>query len=64
MNEVIVQSAILTSGIAGAVLNARQVVYGFHAVFTAIPYCIDLIEGAWLEEDPAQCRVFRPSASK
>jgi nicotinamide riboside transporter PnuC len=30
MNEVILQAAILISGIAGAVLNARQVVYGFH----------------------------------
>jgi len=35
-----------------------------NAVFPAIPYCIDLIEGAWLEADPAQCGVFRPSASK
>jgi molybdopterin adenylyltransferase len=32
-----------------------------NAVFPAIPYCIDLIGGAWLETDPAQCRVFRPA---
>ncbi|MDP1635528.1 MAG: molybdopterin adenylyltransferase, partial [Gallionellaceae bacterium] len=32
-----------------------------NAVFPAIPYCIDLIEGAYLESDPAQCKAFRPA---
>jgi len=32
-----------------------------NAVFPAIPYCIDLIEGAYLESDPKQCKVFRPA---
>ncbi len=32
-----------------------------NAVFPAIPYCIDLIDGAYLESDPEQCRVFRPA---
>jgi len=31
------------------------------AVFPAIPYCIDLIGGAYLESDPERCRVFRPA---
>ena len=31
-----------------------------NAVFPAIPYCVDLIEGAWLESDPAVCAAFRP----
>lgn len=35
-----------------------------NAVFPAIPYCIDLIEGAWLESDPARCQVFRPAHAK
>jgi molybdopterin adenylyltransferase len=30
------------------------------AVFPAIPYCIDLIGGAYLEGDPAVVQVFRP----
>jgi molybdopterin adenylyltransferase len=34
------------------------------AVFPAIPYCIDLIEGAYLESDPEQCKVFRPAHAK
>jgi molybdopterin adenylyltransferase len=32
-----------------------------NAVFPAVPYCIDLIEGAYLESDPEQCKVFRPA---
>jgi molybdopterin adenylyltransferase len=32
-----------------------------NAVFPAIPYCIDLIGGTWLETDPAQFKVFRPA---
>jgi molybdopterin adenylyltransferase len=35
-----------------------------NAVFPAIPYCIDLIEGAWLESDPEQCKAFRPAHAK
>lgn len=31
-----------------------------NAVFPAVPYCIDLIEGPYLEADPAQSKVFRP----
>ena len=31
-----------------------------NAVFPAVPYCIDLIEGAYLESEPQQCKVFRP----
>mgnify|MGYP003605178880 CR=1 FL=1 len=34
------------------------------AVFPAVPYCIDLIDGAWLESDPAVCKVFRPAHAK
>jgi molybdopterin adenylyltransferase len=35
-----------------------------NAVFPAVPYCIDLIEGAYLESDAQQCAVFRPSHAK
>ena len=34
------------------------------AVFPAVPYCIDLIEGATLESDPAFCKAFRPAHAK
>jgi molybdopterin adenylyltransferase len=32
------------------------------AVFSAVPYCIDLIGGARLETDPTVCQAFRPPA--
>jgi len=32
------------------------------AVFPAVPYCIDLIGGAWLETNPQFCVAFRPKA--
>lgn len=35
-----------------------------NAVFPAIPYCIDLIEGAYLESNPEQCKAFRPAHAK
>ena len=35
-----------------------------NAVFPAIPYCIDLVEGAYLESHPDQCKVFRPAHAK
>lgn len=35
-----------------------------NAVFPAIPYCIDLIEGAYLDSDPEQCKAFRPAHAK
>ena len=33
------------------------------AVFPAIPYCIDLIEGPYLENDPGKIKVFRPKVT-
>lgn len=32
-----------------------------HAVFPAIPYCIDLIGGAFMQSDPEQCQIYRPA---
>lgn len=37
-----------------------QIVAG---IFAAVPYCIDLIGGPYLETDPAVCAVFRPKAA-
>lgn len=34
------------------------------AVFPAVPYCIDLIEGAWLETDAQFCAAFRPAHAR
>jgi molybdopterin adenylyltransferase len=33
-------------------------------IFAAVPYCIDLIGGPYLETDPAQCKSFRPKSAQ
>jgi len=32
-------------------------------IFAAVPYCIDLIGGPYLETDPALCQAFRPKSA-
>lgn len=65
----VVPTAILsrqTAGIRGSSLivnlpgKPSAIADCLNAVFPAIPYCIDLIGGAYLETDPAQCQAFRP----
>jgi len=34
-----------------------------HGIFAAVPYCIDLIGGPYLECDSAMCKVFRPKSA-
>jgi len=34
-----------------------------HGIFAAVPYCIDLIGGPYLECDAAVCRAFRPKTA-
>ena len=33
-------------------------------IFAAVPYCIDLIGGPYLETDPALCKSFRPKSAQ
>lgn len=33
---------------------------GVHGIFAAVPYCIDLIGGPYLESDDSVCKAFRP----
>jgi molybdopterin adenylyltransferase len=40
--------------------DGRQVVHG---IFAAIPYCIDLIGGPYIETDDAICKAFRPKSA-
>lgn len=45
-------------GVRGA--DGKPVVHG---IFAAVPYCIDLIGGPYLETDPAVCAAFRPKSA-
>ena len=40
--------------------DGKQLVGG---IFAAVPYCIDLIGGPYMETDPAVCRAFRPKSA-
>ncbi|WUR13954.1 molybdopterin adenylyltransferase [[Empedobacter] haloabium] len=40
--------------------DGKQVVAG---IFAAVPYCIDLIGGPYIETDPAVCQAFRPKSA-
>jgi molybdopterin adenylyltransferase len=66
-----VPTAILsrqTAGICGkaVVINLpgqpKAIAECLDAVFAAIPYCIDLLGGPFLETHPARCVAFRPKA--
>ncbi|MCG5495972.1 molybdopterin adenylyltransferase [Ectothiorhodospira variabilis] len=35
-----------------------------HGIFAAVPYCIDLIGGPYLEADPKVCKAFRPAGRR
>jgi molybdopterin adenylyltransferase len=35
-----------------------------HGIFAAVPYCIDLIGGPYIETDEAVCPVFRPKSAQ
>jgi molybdopterin adenylyltransferase len=35
-----------------------------HGIFAAVPYCIDLIGGPYLETDETVCKAFRPKSAK
>ena len=35
-----------------------------HGIFAAVPYCVDLIGGPYLETDPAVCAAFRPKSAQ
>ena len=64
-----VPTAILsrqTAGICGAALvinlpgQPKAIAECLDAVFAAVPYCIDLLGGPFLETNPAACLAFRP----
>jgi molybdenum cofactor synthesis domain-containing protein len=40
--------------------DGKQVVAG---IFAAVPYCVDLIGGPYMETDPAVCKAFRPKSA-
>ena len=49
--------------IAETLEGLPQAVPAVPGIFAAVPYCIDLIGGPYLETDEAVCKVFRPKSA-
>ena len=48
-------------GVPGVPNSAQPPVAG---IFAAVPYCVDLIGGPYIETDPAVCKAFRPKSAQ
>ncbi|WP_085314269.1 molybdopterin adenylyltransferase [Derxia lacustris] len=64
--------AALVINLPGQPKSIRETLAGLRAadgsvtvdgVFAAVPYCIDLIGGPWIETDPAVSKAFRPKTA-
>jgi molybdopterin adenylyltransferase len=49
--------------IAETLEGLPQAVPPVHGIFSAVPYCIDLIGGPYIETDEAVCKAFRPKSA-
>jgi len=45
----------------GGIPTAQPPVGG---IFAAVPYCVDLIGGPYIDTDPAVCKAFRPKSAQ
>ena len=50
--------------IAETLQGLPEVVPPVAGIFAAVPYCIDLIGGPYIETDPALCKAFRPKSAQ
>jgi molybdopterin adenylyltransferase len=50
--------------IAETLEGLPQLVPAVPGIFAAVPYCVDLIGGPYIETDPAVCNAFRPRSAQ
>jgi len=50
--------------IAETLAGLPQATPAVHGIFAAVPYCVDLIGGPYIETDDAVCRAFRPKSAQ
>jgi len=50
--------------IAETLAGLPEAVPPVHGIFAAVPYCVDLIGGPYIETDPAICKAFRPKSAQ
>ena len=58
------QPKAIAETLAGLPAAAGSTQPAVHGIFAAVPYCIDLIGGPYLETDPALCKAFRPKSAQ
>ena len=58
------QPKAIAETLAGLPAAAGSAQPAVHGIFAAVPYCIDLIGGPYLETDPALCKAFRPKSAQ
>ncbi len=46
-----------------AIAETLQGLPSVHGIFAAVPYCVDLIGGPYIETDEAVCKAFRPKSA-
>jgi molybdopterin adenylyltransferase len=54
------QPKAIAETLAGLPAEARPV----PGIFAAVPYCVDLIGGPYIETDTAVCKAFRPKSAQ
>jgi molybdopterin adenylyltransferase len=63
-NTLIINLPGQPKSIAETLEGLPQAVPAVPGIFAAVPYCIDLIGGPYLETDPAVCAGFRPKSAQ
>ncbi|NIO40008.1 MAG: molybdopterin adenylyltransferase [Burkholderiales bacterium] len=68
----VIRGASLIINLPGQPKSIRETLEGLkdetgkplvHGIFAAVPYCIDLIGGPYIETDEAVCKAFRPKSA-
>ena len=58
------QPKAIAETLAGLPAAAGSAKAPVHGIFAAVPYCVDLIGGPYIETDPAHCMAFRPKSAQ
>ena len=58
------QPKAIAETLAGLPSSTNSAQPPVHGIFAAVPYCIDLIGGPYIETDPAVCKAFRPKSAQ
>ena len=62
----VIRSNTLIINLPGQPKSIAETLQGLpsvHGIFAAVPYCVDLIGGPYIETDEAVCKAFRPKSA-